>query len=109
MDGHALLERFYTTIGQYPTLYDFLAITREDLIQWEYHIDNPNTSVNPRIFRSTLLPRHCTLGRCCITCMIQVNQMTRPSVISTTIAVYSLCVGFGWVCCPRNKVFNILK
>ena len=25
-------KRFYTTIVQYPTLYDFLAITQEDLI-----------------------------------------------------------------------------
>ena len=25
-------KRFYTTIGQYPTLYNFLAITQEDLI-----------------------------------------------------------------------------
>ena len=24
-------NRFYTTIGQYPTLYDFLAITPEDI------------------------------------------------------------------------------
>ena len=26
------LKRFYTTIGQHPTLYDFLAITKEDII-----------------------------------------------------------------------------
>ena len=44
------LKTFYTTIGQYPTLYDYLAIMREDLIRWEYHLDNPNTSVNPIIF-----------------------------------------------------------
>ena len=43
-------KRFYTTIGQYPTLYDFLTITREDLIRWEYHRDNPNTSINPKMF-----------------------------------------------------------
>ena len=49
-------KTFYTAIGQFPTLYDFLAITQEDLIQWEYHLDNPNMNVNPRIFRSTLLP-----------------------------------------------------
>ena len=48
-------KTFYTTIGQYPTLYDYLAITQEDLICWEYHLDNPNTSVNPKIFRSTLI------------------------------------------------------
>ena len=28
---------------------------REDLIRWEYHLDNPNTSVNPKNFRSTLI------------------------------------------------------
>ena len=49
-------KTYYTTIGQYPTLYDYLAITREDLICWEYHLDNPNTSVKPKIFRFTLLP-----------------------------------------------------
>ena len=50
------LKTFYTTIGQYPTLYDYLAIMREEVIRWEYHLDNPNTSVNPKIFRSTLIP-----------------------------------------------------
>ena len=49
-------KTFYTTIGQYPTLYDYLAITREDLIRWEYYLNNPNTSVKPNIFRSTLIP-----------------------------------------------------
>ena len=48
-------KTYYTTIGQYPTLYDYLAITRENLIRWEYHLDNPNTSVKPNIFRSTLI------------------------------------------------------
>ena len=43
-------ERFNTTIGPYPTLYDFLTITQEDLIQWEYHLHNPKMSVSPRIF-----------------------------------------------------------
>ena len=28
----SFLKRFYSTIGQYPTLYKFLSITREDLI-----------------------------------------------------------------------------
>ena len=49
-------KTYYTTIGQYPTLYDYLAIMREDVIRWEYHLDNPNSVVNPKIFRSTLLP-----------------------------------------------------
>ena len=44
------LKTFYTTIGQYSTLYNYLAIMRENLILWEYHIDNLNTSVNPKIF-----------------------------------------------------------
>ena len=49
-------KTFYTTTGQYPTLYDYLAIMREDLIRWEYHLDNPNISVRPNIFRFTLIP-----------------------------------------------------
>ena len=39
-------KTFYTTIAQYPTLYDFVAITQDELILWEYHLDNPNTCVN---------------------------------------------------------------
>ena len=50
------LKRFYTTIGLYPALYNFLAVTQEDLIQWEYHLDNPNTNANLKIFLSTFLP-----------------------------------------------------
>ena len=44
------LKTLYTTIGQYPMLYDYLTIMREDPIRWEYHLDNPNTSVNPKSF-----------------------------------------------------------
>ena len=51
-----MVKRFYTTIVRHPTLYTFLAITEEDLIQWEYHLENPNMSVNPKIFQPTLLP-----------------------------------------------------
>ena len=43
-------KRFFTTIGQYPTLYNVLAITGEDIIQWEYHLDNPNRYANPKVF-----------------------------------------------------------
>ena len=43
-------KTFYTTIGRYPTLYNYLAITRKDLIRWEYHLDNPNNSLNPKLF-----------------------------------------------------------
>ena len=63
---------FYTTIGQYPTLYNFLAITQDELILWEYHLDNPNTCDTLNIFQPTLLPgifsnlhyyqHHCTWG-----------------------------------------------
>ena len=42
-------KTFDTTTGQYPTLYDYLAITRGDLIRWEYYLNNPNTSVKPNI------------------------------------------------------------
>ena len=41
---------FYTIIGQYPTLHDFLAITQDELILWEYHLDNPNTCANLKNF-----------------------------------------------------------
>ena len=47
-------KTFYTTIGQYPTLYDYLTITRHDLICWEYHPDNPYTSPIPKVVRFTL-------------------------------------------------------
>ena len=43
-------KNFYTTIGPDSTLYDFLAITWEDLIRWEYHLDNPNMNVNLKFF-----------------------------------------------------------
>ena len=53
-------KTFYTTIGQYPTLY-YLAITREDLICWEYHLDNPNTRVNQNFLIYTTIST-CVLG-----------------------------------------------
>ena len=31
-------KTFYATIGQYPTLDGFLAITQDELILWEYHL-----------------------------------------------------------------------
>ena len=48
-------KSFYSSIGQYPTLYDFLAITCDELVPWEYHLDNPNMCMNPNIFQHTLL------------------------------------------------------
>ena len=48
-------KTFYTTIGQYPTLYDYMDIMREEqlFIRLE-HLLHPNTSVNLKPFRSTL-------------------------------------------------------
>ena len=45
-----------TTIGQCPTLYDFLAITREEISHWKYYYVYPNKCVKPNIFQPTLLP-----------------------------------------------------
>ena len=36
--------------GQYPALYDSLAITGEELIQLEYHLDNPNRYASLKFF-----------------------------------------------------------
>ena len=44
------LKTFYTTVGQYPTLYDFLAIIQDELILWEHHLDNPNTRAKLKLF-----------------------------------------------------------
>ena len=44
------LKSFYTTISQYPTLYNILAITKDELILWEYYLDNPNTCAKPKFF-----------------------------------------------------------
>ena len=43
-------KTFYTTISHYPTLYNFLAITQDELILWEYHLDNPNMCARPNFF-----------------------------------------------------------
>ena len=36
------LKNLYATIGQYSTLYDFLAIITKDLSPWEYYLVHPN-------------------------------------------------------------------
>ena len=38
-----------------PYLHQFSSISSGNCISWEYHLDNPNTSVNPNFFRSTLI------------------------------------------------------
>ena len=73
-------KTFYTTIGQYSTLYNFLAITQDELILCEYHLDNPNTCATPKFSDLHYYQHHCTQGRCCITCMIQVNSKMCLSV-----------------------------
>ena len=62
-----VVETFYTTIGQYPTLYDFLAITPKDITCLNYYQTYPNKFARLKIFQPTLLL--CTLGRCHITCV----------------------------------------
>ena len=44
------LRTFYTIIGQYPTLYDFLAITPEEISCWNYYLTYPNKCVKLKIF-----------------------------------------------------------
>ena len=84
-------KTFYTTIGQYSTLYDFLAIMREDLIRWEYHLDNPNTNVNPIIFQSTLLPPPVYSGEVSHN-MHHSGESNEPSVCHTTnMTCLSIC------------------
>ena len=46
---------FFTTIWQYPTLYDFLAITPEDISCWEYYLTYPNKCTKLNIFQPTVL------------------------------------------------------
>ena len=49
-------KSFYDTIGKYPTLYNFSAITQDELILWEHHLDNPSMCAKLNIFQPTLLP-----------------------------------------------------
>ena len=45
-----VVKNFYTTIGQYPTLYDFLTNAPEDITHLNYYITCPNQSVKQKIF-----------------------------------------------------------
>ena len=47
---------FYTTIGQYPTLYDFLAIAPEEISCWKYYLVYPNKHAKLNIVQPMLLP-----------------------------------------------------
>ena len=78
------LKIFYTTIGQYPTLYDFQAIAPKDITHLNYYLMCPNNKRNQN-FSDLLYYHHlCTWGRCCIICVIQVNPMTCPSITPST-------------------------
>ena len=35
-------KSFYTTIGQYPSLYNFVSITPEEISCWNYYLMYPN-------------------------------------------------------------------
>ena len=64
------LKNFYTTIGQYPTIYDLLAITQEEISHWKCYLTYPNKCANQILSIIHLYHHHCTHGRCHITCMI---------------------------------------
>ena len=66
----AVVKSFYTTIGQYPPLYNFLAITPEEISYCNYY---PTNVQNQNFSDLHYYYHHCTHGRCQITCMIQVN------------------------------------
>ena len=55
---HTLLwwSKFLHYYGQYPTLYDFLAITPEDLTCLNYYLTYSNKCAKLKIFQPTLLP-----------------------------------------------------
>ena len=44
------LKTFYTTIGQYPTLYDLMAIASEEISCWNYYLMYPNKCAQPKLF-----------------------------------------------------------
>ena len=49
-------KHFYTTMGQYPTLYDFLAIAPEDISHWEFYLAYLIKCAKPKIFQPTVQP-----------------------------------------------------
>ena len=50
------LKDFYTACGQYLTLYNFLAISCNDLCNWEQSLENPYECPKPNLFRHTVVP-----------------------------------------------------
>ena len=47
-------KSFYTTIGQYPTLYEFLVISPKEISCSKYYLAYPGNFVKPNIFLPTL-------------------------------------------------------
>ena len=79
------LKTFYTTFGQYPTLYDFLAITPKEVSHWKYYLAYHNKCVKPNIFDLHYYHHISTHRRSCITYVIQVNpQMCLSVILSVT-------------------------
>ena len=44
------LKSFYTTIGHYPTLYDFLTIVPKEISHWKYYVVYPNKCAKLIVF-----------------------------------------------------------
>ena len=42
-------KSFYTTTGQYATLYDFLAIAPNEILYWNYYLTYPNKCAKQNI------------------------------------------------------------
>ena len=86
-----LSKHFLTTIGQYPTLYDFLAIAPKEISHWEYYLTYPNKCVKLNIFFPTLLPPSLYSGEMLhhmpdsgeslhVSVRHTINNMTSPSI-----------------------------
>ena len=50
------MVKIYTTIGKNPTLYNFLAITPEEITCLNYYLMYPNKCAKLKIFQPILLP-----------------------------------------------------
>ena len=95
---------FFTTIGQYPTLYDFLAIAPKDIFHWEYYVAYPNICVKPDVFQPALLPASLYTGEVLhhmhdsgespdVSVCHTISSMTSPSICPS----HSLCVNTNMV------------
>ena len=84
------LKNFCTTIGQYPTLYDFLAIAPKDITCLNWYLMCPNQCAKQKIFQPTLLPppvysgevshHMCDSGKSNDSSVCHTIKMTSPSI-----------------------------